>query len=51
MTAGVMDRVVRDEKLRAEVIAGQRQRLEYFSAENVRRMYLDQLYGFLKGQQ
>lgn len=51
VTAGVMDRVVRDEKLRAEVIAGQRQRLEYFSAENVRRMFLDQLYGFLKGQQ
>ncbi len=39
----IVDRVVRDETLRKRIVAGQDERLEYFSMENIKRMILDDI--------
>ena len=48
--AAVIDRVVRDEKLRKSLIEGQKKRLEYFSYDRLKDIFTDCLTGFIEGR-
>lgn len=46
----VIDRVIRDEELRRSLVKGQKQRLADFSYDRIRRLFSDQLAGFISGK-
>jgi glycosyltransferase involved in cell wall biosynthesis len=48
--AAVIDRVIRDEKLRKSLIEGQKKRLEYFSYDRLKDIFTDCLTGFIEGR-
>ena len=48
--AAVIDRVVKDEKLRKSLIEGQKKRLEYFSYDRLKDIFTDCLTGFIEGR-
>lgn len=50
ITAGMIDRVMRDWELRDAVLQGQRERLNDFSYESVKRRFIDYLDAFLRGE-
>lgn len=47
-TAMLIDRLVKDNDLKNEVVKGQNERLKYFSYENVRNMFVSQLGSFIE---
>lgn len=46
-TARLMDRLVSDKQLREQVVESEKKRLEYFSYENVRSIFVSQLQDFI----
>lgn len=46
-TAMLIDRLMKDDDLKNEVIKGQDERLGYFAYENVKKMFISQLSGFI----
>lgn len=49
-TAGIMDRVIRDEALRERILAGQKKRLRDFGKERIQQVLLEKIEGFLKNE-
>ncbi len=49
-TAMLIDRVVSDESLRKAVVEGQKKRLEDFSYERIKKLFAQQLEGFISGR-
>ena len=48
VTAALMaDRIVKDKALRDSIVAGQDERLRFFSTENIKRMILDEMRAFV----
>jgi len=49
-TAGVMDKVIRDEALRNRILSKQRKRLQDFGKERTERLFMEKIEGFLKNE-
>lgn len=49
-TAMLIDRVVSDESLRKAIVEGQKKRLEDFSYEKIKKLFAQQLEGFISGR-
>lgn len=49
-TAGIMDRVIKDEALRKRILAGQNKRLKSFEKERTERMFMEKIEGFLRNE-
>lgn len=48
--AGVMDRILKDEALRKQILAGQDRRLQDFGKERTERLFMEKIEGFLKDE-
>ena len=49
-TAGVMDKVIRDEALSNRILSKQRKRLQDFGKERTERLFMEKIEGFLKNE-